>query len=42
MDNTFIATTFDWDHRTPKGWQRFANKVLRKLSDTFAIDPVAF
>lgn len=31
MDNAFIATTFDWDHRTPNGWQRFANKVMRKL-----------
>ncbi len=31
MDNTFIATTFDWDHRTPTDGQRFLNKVLRKL-----------
>jgi O-methyltransferase len=31
MDNTFIATTFDWDHRTPTDWQRFANRVMRKL-----------
>ena len=31
MDNAFIASTFDWDHRTPNDWQRFANKVFRKL-----------
>lgn len=31
MDNAFIATTFDWDHRTPTDTQRFLNKVLRKL-----------
>lgn len=31
MDNAFIATTFDWDHRTPKDWQRVVNKVLRKM-----------
>lgn len=31
MDNAFIATTFDWDHRTPRDWHRFTNKVLRKL-----------
>ena len=31
LDNAFIATTLDWDHRTPKDWQVFVNKVLRKL-----------
>ncbi len=31
MDNAFIATTFDWDHRTPNDWQRRANKLLKKL-----------
>ena len=31
MHNTFIATTFDWDHRNPKDWQRFLNRVLRKF-----------
>ncbi|MBK6542991.1 MAG: hypothetical protein IPG10_17245 [Flavobacteriales bacterium] len=31
MDNAFIATTFDWDHRTPTGWQMFVNKVMRKF-----------
>lgn len=31
MDNAFIATTFDWDHRTPTDRQRTANKVFRKL-----------
>lgn len=31
MDNAFIATTFDWDHRTPTDGQRFLNRVLRKL-----------
>ena len=31
MDNAFIATTFDWDHRTPTDRQRFFNMVLRKL-----------
>ncbi len=40
MDNTFIATTFDWDHRTPKGWQRFANKVLRKLRTRSQLTPL--
>ncbi len=31
MHNTFIATTFDWDHRNPTDWQRCLNKVLNKL-----------
>lgn len=31
MHNTFIATTFDWDHRNPTEWQRLLNKVLRKM-----------
>ena len=40
MDNAFIATTFDWDHRTPTDWQRFANKVLRKLRIGAQLTPV--
>jgi O-methyltransferase len=40
MDNAFIATTFDWDHRTPKDWQRFVNKVLRKLRIPAQLTPV--
>ncbi|MEO8067076.1 MAG: TylF/MycF/NovP-related O-methyltransferase [Flavobacteriales bacterium] len=39
MDNAFIATTFDWDHRTPKDWQLFANKVLRKLRIPVRLTP---
>lgn len=39
MDNAFIATTFDWDHRTPKDWQLFANKVLRKLHIPVRLTP---
>ncbi len=31
MDNAFIATFGDWDHRTPKPWQRLATKILRRL-----------
>ncbi|MCB9168851.1 MAG: class I SAM-dependent methyltransferase [Flavobacteriales bacterium] len=31
MDNAFIATNFDWDHRNPTGWQRGLNRVFRKL-----------
>ena len=31
VNNTFIATTLDWDRRTPKGWQRQLNRVLGKL-----------
>ncbi|MBS1942598.1 MAG: class I SAM-dependent methyltransferase [Bacteroidetes bacterium] len=39
MHNTFIATTFDWDHRTPVRWQRLANKVLRKLKIPMMLTP---
>jgi len=39
MDNTFIATTFDWDHRNPKDWQRFLNKVLRKVGIPAKVTP---
>ena len=39
MDNAFIATTFDWDHRSPKAWQRFTNKVLRKLRVPVKLTP---
>jgi O-methyltransferase len=39
MDNAFIATTFDWDHRTPTGWQRFVNKVFTKLKMPLRITP---
>lgn len=31
MENTFIATYFDWDHRTPRESHRLANRVLNKL-----------
>lgn len=40
IDNAFIATTFDWDHRTPKNWQRLVNKALRKLKVGVQITPV--
>ena len=39
MDNAFIATTFDWDHRTPTDWQRFMNKVLGKLRMPVRLTP---
>ena len=39
MHNTFIATTFDWDHRNPTEWQRFLNRVLRKLRIRAKITP---
>jgi O-methyltransferase len=39
MDNAFIATTFDWDHRTPTSWQRFSNKVFRKLRIPVRLSP---
>ena len=41
MDNAFIATTFDWDHRTPTNGQRFINKVLRKLRIPGQLTPVS-
>jgi O-methyltransferase len=31
MDNTFIATYFNWDHRTPQNKHRYANKILNLL-----------
>lgn len=31
MNNTFIATYFDWDHRTPRKRHRLANRVLNKF-----------
>lgn len=40
MDNAFIATTFDWDHRTPTDRQRLLNKVLRKLRIHGQLTPV--
>lgn len=39
MDNAFIATTFDWDHRTPTGRQRLLNKILRKLKLRAQVTP---
>jgi len=39
MDNAFIATTFDWDHRTPTDKQRFLNKVMRKLGMNARLTP---
>ena len=39
MDNAFIATTFDWDHRTPRNWQAFVNKVMRKLRIPVRLTP---
>ncbi len=39
MDNAFIATTFDWDHRTPKGWQRQINRVMKKLGIPVKLTP---
>ncbi len=39
MDNAFIATTFDWDHRTPTNGQRFLNKVLGKLRIPVRLTP---
>ena len=41
MDNTFIATTFDWDHRTPNGVQRAVNRVLRRLRIPMQVTPQA-
>lgn len=32
MHNDFIATYFDWDHRTPTPWQSAANRVLKSLN----------
>jgi O-methyltransferase len=40
MDNAFIATSFDWDHRTPRGWQRTANRVLRRLRINGQLTPL--
>ncbi len=39
MDNAFIATTFDWDHRTPTAWQLFMNKAFRKLRLPMRLTP---
>ena len=39
MDNAFIATLFDWDHRTAKGWQAKANRLLRKLGVGLRLTP---
>ncbi len=41
MDNAFIATSFDWDHRSPVAWQRFANKVFCKLGISARLTPAA-
>ncbi len=39
MNNTFIATTFNWDHRNPTQWQRLLNKVLKKLRIPAKVTP---
>lgn len=39
MDNAFIATTFDWDHRTPTAWQLVANKAFNKLRVPVRLSP---
>jgi O-methyltransferase len=39
MDNTFIATTFDWDHRNPSDWQDFLNRAFRKLRIPVKLSP---
>jgi O-methyltransferase len=39
MDNAFIATFLDWDHRTPTGWQRAVNRVLKKLRIPVRLQP---
>lgn len=39
MDNAFIATTFDWDRRTPRPWQRVLNKAFGKLRIPVRISP---
>lgn len=39
MDNAFIATTFDWDRRTPRGWQRVLNKAFGKLHIPIRLSP---
>jgi O-methyltransferase len=31
MDNAFVATYFDWDHRIPRKGHRLVNRVLNKL-----------
>ncbi len=31
MNNTFIATYFNWDHRAPKKNHKFVNKILNKF-----------
>ena len=40
MDNAFIATTLDWDHRTPKDWQVLLNKMMRKLRIRARLTPL--
>jgi len=39
MDNAFIATTFDWDDRTPKDWQTFFNRAFRKIGIPVRLTP---
>src|SRR5690606_35556659 len=39
MDNAFIATTFDWDDRTPKDWQTFLNRAFRKIGIPVLLTP---
>lgn len=41
MDNIFVATTFDWDHRWPNRWQRRANGVLARLNVPARLTPPA-
>jgi O-methyltransferase len=31
MDNAFVATYFDWDHRSPRPRHRWVNGILRRL-----------
>ena len=39
MDNAFVATLFDWDHRTPTDWQRKVNNLLRKTNRYTRVAP---
>jgi O-methyltransferase len=41
MDNIFVATTFDWDHRWPNHWQRRANGVLERFGVPARLTPPA-
>ena len=39
MDNAFIATDLNWDHRTPRRVQVLLNKVLNRLGLDAMITP---